>query len=169
MNRKKILKHTGSTHPALKKILLALLFISAIGGYAGNAYLLSRSGPDIQSVVTKTLQSAAPNQTASEDPSLLDSLLPKRMRRPVGETFTDVRDLFRTAGDEKGETISFTFQGTLAGTDGAIAMINGKQVAVGADFQGVHVTSISNRVLILEYRGQTKKLVVGETVSVQLD
>lgn len=166
-NNKKKSKPAGATHPALKKILLTLLFISVIGGYAGNAFLFSHAGETIQSTVTATLQSTI-EENSSIESSLLDSFLPSRGQTD-NTSFQGVKDLFRTASKEKVEMISFTFQGTLAGSDGAIAMINGKQVAVGADFQGVNVTAISNRVLILEYKGETKKLVVGETVSVQLD
>lgn len=167
--KKQNVKSRTATHPVLKKILIALLVIFSMGGYAGTAFLIFRSGATVQSVVTQGTLYSTPQQQNTKDPSLLDSLLPGRWGRPAETPFEGVRDLFRSAGEEKGERISFTFQGTLAGTDSAIAMINDKPVAVGSDVQGVHVASISNRVLILEYKGQTRKLVVGETVSLQLD
>jgi hypothetical protein len=160
-------KTAGATPPGRKKLLLGLLFVCVLAGYAGSAYLTFHSHSDIQSAVTQKLEQL-PARDNSGDPSLLDSILPNRQNRTTTGAFDEIRDLFRTVTGKE-DFVPFTFQGTLAGKNGAIAMINNKPVAVGTEFQGVEVIAISNQVLILEYKGKTKKLGVGETVSVLLD
>lgn len=151
-----------------KNILLGLLFISAITGYVGNAYLVFYARPSSQPSVTQ--KQGQLSEKPGEDPSLLEVILPNRKSRPAIGSFTEVRDLFRTAGEKEQVFVSFTFQGTLAGEQGtAIAIINDKPVAAGTEIQGVKVVAINDRVLVLEYKGETKKLGVGETVSVLME
>ena len=158
------------TPSVLKKILIGLLIICAIAGYAGSTYIARHFRSDIQPTVTQTLQ-----QLPTQNPKasrLLESFLPNRQdlqNRQEVMSLEGVRDLFKTI-DEKDQTfMPLTFQGTLAGKSGAIAIINDQPLSAGTDIRGVIVQAISNQFLILEYKGETKELKIGETVSVLMN
>ena len=157
-------KISRTTPPKLKKLLVGLLFISALAGYASAAYLMLRARSAIQSTIAETPKEHQ-SQTAAAT-SLLESMIPGRFERPKVGNFTGVRDLFRNPVEKEQVFMPLTFQGTLAGEEGAIAIVNDEPLALGTEIQGVKVIAISDRVLILEYKGETKKLGVGETVSV---
>ncbi|MBI9021314.1 MAG: hypothetical protein JEZ10_08695 [Verrucomicrobia bacterium] len=57
----------------------------------------------------------------------------------------------------------FSFQGTLIGEKGAVAMINDEMAAAGAEIDGVRIVEIDGENLIVEHRGKPYALTVGES------
>lgn len=56
----------------------------------------------------------------------------------------------------------FSFQGTLIGERGAVAMINDEMAAAGAEIDGVRILKIDGETLVVGYREKSYTLVVGE-------
>ena len=166
MNPNKAKNKIGrTTPPALRQLLVGLLLVSAFTGYASAAYLVLQSRASIGSTITETLEQH-PDEVATAT-SLLNSVIPERFEIPTDPNFTGVRDLFRDSSLENQEFLPLTFQGTLAGRNGgAIAIINDEPMATDTEIQGVKIVSITDQFVTLEYKGETKELRVGETVSV---
>jgi hypothetical protein len=158
-------KVSRTTSPVLRKILVGLLFISTVTGYASVAYFMFRA----RSVMEFTA-SENPEQLPAEPDSfnsLLKSMIPDQFETAPVRSLSEAADLFRH--QEAGPaTIQLTFQGALHGKNGAIAMINNEPAAVGSEIQGVKVIAIDNKILTLEYKGDTQDLSVGQTVSIEL-
>ncbi|HKL21273.1 MAG TPA: hypothetical protein VJ904_05670, partial [Tichowtungia sp.] len=63
---------------------------------------------------------------------------------------------------------TITFNGTMKGKNGTVALVNKKALSVGSELEGVRVVAISNNTLTIEYEGDTQELTIGQTVTVEL-
>lgn len=163
------IKRTVRTTPHWQRTtLLFLLFISAISGYAVNAYLFFHLGTDTQSQFKNKFSPSA-IQKSFTDFSLLNSTLPDQTNHPGGTQFERVLDLLKKSTDDVNkDVVSITFNGSMTYKNGTVAMINKEAMSVGSDIQGIKVIAITDQTLTLEYEGETQELIVGQTVSVEL-
>lgn len=127
-----------------KKALIALLILSVAAGCIVGAYLLYASS-GFGSSVKKGLDGFAV------------------------KNLSDLSSLLQEKVTQKAPDIVLTFQGTLLGEEGAIAIINDQMVAAGATIEGVRITSIDNRKLVIDYQGEVQTLTIGETISIHQD
>ncbi len=67
------------------------------------------------------------------------------------------------------KTAAITFKGNMIGEEGAIAIVNDKMAAVGAEFEGVRIVEIQAHSLTIEYQGEKIPLSVGQTFSYSVD
>lgn len=82
---------------------------------------------------------------------------------------SDLSSLIQEKITNREPDIVLSFQGTLMGEQGAIAIINDQMVAVGATIEDVLITGIDNRRLTIDYHGEIQTLTIGETVSIRRD
>lgn len=164
MNTKTKIKKPVSTTPRrLRTTLLSLLVIFAVSGYAVNTYFFLRFGTEFQS-----RKNDPSTQQTSPHFSLPESLLPGRTNQPDGSRLDQVRNLIQQTADRNREGITITFNGTMKGKNGTIAMVNRKAQSVGSDIEGVKVIDVSDKTLTIEYQGETQELNIGQTVTVEL-
>lgn len=128
-----------------KKLLIALLILSIVAGSAGGVYFLYRSSSVFGFSMKKSLEEF-----------------------PI-KNLSDLSTLLQNKIATREPDIVLSFQGTLLGEQGAIAVINDQMVAAGAEFEGVRIVEINNRKLVINYRGETQTLSIGETVSISQD
>jgi len=155
-----------TTHDGLKKALISLLILSAVAGHASTLYfsIWGKSG-------SETLASDGGKRSLLQSlktPKEIGAIVTENIEKFKAGRVSGVRDLFRQPTEPEGTLHSFTFQGTLSSQKGAIAMINDQPVAVDAEIDGIRIVTISDSNVILEYQGSTKKVRVGETVSVYI-
>lgn len=124
-----------------RKTLIALLILSLIFGCIVGVYFLSLSSSGFGASIKKSL-----NEFPVKNLSNLSDILQKKIAN-------------------KEPDIVLTFQGTLMGEQGAIAIINDQMVAVGADIHGIRIVEINNRRLVIDHLGETQTLTLGETVT----
>lgn len=127
-----------------KKTRIALLIISGVIGCAVGAYFLYFSS------------------------DMGNSMKKSRHEFPV-KKISDLTTLLQDKITNRKPDIVLTFQGTLMGEQGAIAIINDQMVAAGATIEDVLITGIDNRKLTIDYHGEIQTLTIGETVSIRRD
>jgi hypothetical protein len=168
MNSNSANKKSGQMTPGgLKKTLIAMLILSAIAGHASTICFSLRTTSGAEILIPH--QVTRPLLDTLKAPENLKALVTENIEQFQGKHISGVKDLFRGIAEPKGTLHSFTFQGTLTGTQGAVAIINDRPVAVDAEIDGIRIAAISDRMVILEYQQNTKEVLVGETVSVYID
>src|SRR6056297_1059410 len=128
MDTKTKLRKPASPAPrGLRTMLVCLLILSAVSGYAVNAYLFFRAGADLQSGLNIPFADLS-GQKFSGDFSRPDTTPSDRPPRTDGNRLERVQTLLqKTAGMNSG-AISLTFNGSMTGKNGTLAMINKKAV-----------------------------------------
>lgn len=127
-----------------KKLLIALLIISVVLGCAIGVYFLYFS-------------------------SGMGNSMKKSLNEFPVKKLSDLSSLIQEKITNREPDIVLSFQGTLMGEQGAIAIINDQMVAVGATIEDVLITGIDNRRLTIDYHGEIQTLTIGETVSIRRD
>jgi hypothetical protein len=136
---------TPRTNPVLKKVLIAFLILCAIGGIA------------FQIVGFASIRGSFLSGKFLSTNSMFEAL-------PISKSsFDALPEFFETGRHSLTPSARYTFQGTLTGETGSIALINGEMAAVGAAIDGVTIVSISNKTLIIERKGQPVMLTIGES------
>lgn len=158
-------KVSRTTSPVLRKILVGLLFVSTVSGYASVVYLMFRARSVMEFTASESPEPPAAQPSAFN--SLLQSMIPEQLENAPVRSLSEAADLFRNQ-EEGPASVELTFQGVLHGKNGAIAMINNEPAAVGSEIHGVKVAAINNKILTLEYKGDTQDLIVGQSVSIEL-
>jgi len=137
-------KTKTKTASGQKKTLIALLIISVILGCAVGAYFLYFS-------------------------SGMGNSMKKSLNEFPVKKLSDLTTLLQDKITTREPDIVLTFQGTLMGEQGAIAIINDQMVAAGATTEVVLISEIENRKLTIDYHGEIQTLTIGETVSIRRD
>lgn len=134
----------GLTPSWLKKTLIALLLLSALAGYAGLFFF----------------PMAALSALASHIGS--DS-----SEQPLNEfRFEQISSLLDDTARKIDPGITVCFDGVLRGETGTVAIINNEMVVPGSKTEeGIKVIDIQDRLITLEYRGQTRRITIGETAA----
>lgn len=155
------------TAPELKEFLIEFLVISVIAGYLVTSYLAFFFRHRIQDSVSQTAQQLSINFPQVE--SFVENISPDHMPRMRTGKLRKLYDLYIKVMEKDQKLISLTFQGTMTGTNGDSVIINDRPTVTGESIEGVRIVGITNQTLILEYKDETVRLSVGETVSVSLD
>jgi len=127
-----------------KKTLIALLIISGMLGCAIGTYFLYFS-------------------------SGMGNSMKKNLNEFPVKKLSDLTILLQDKITTREPDIVLTFQGTLMGEQGAIAIINDQMAAAGATIEDVLISEIENRKLTIDYHGEIQTLTIGETVSIRRD
>lgn len=135
----------GTTPHGRKQFLIALLILTAVSGY-----FLSIA------VFVSGAYAAIPLNAPGE------TLTP--LTETLNEKTTTL--LKKTISEYSGTEMVFSFQGTLDGEQGMIAIINDKMVAQGASIDGVRVAEITEKTLTIEYDDKTNVIYFGESVTI---
>lgn len=160
-------KTSRSTPDGLKKMLIVLLILSAVAGHASTVYLTIIATSNADNPAATGIR--RPLLETLKAPEQFETVFTENIERFQIRQISGVKDLFREITEPEGTLHSFTFQGTLSGERGAIAIINDHPIAVNAEIDGVRVVAISDRMVVLEYQKNTKEVLVGETVSVYIN
>lgn len=132
------------TPPALKKALIAILILCSVGGFAFQAVGFIFLGRGLLSEGMLSADQLSESFAIPHAPfERFDFLDKAKLTLPKKSLYT--------------------FQGTLTGETGSIALINGEMAAAGALIDGVKILSISNRTLTIQRHQETLTLHVGDS------
>lgn len=145
-------ENSKTTPRPLKNILIVLLALATLAGYAINAYLFYCAATN---TLPKQLIDIDLEQLKQFNMEQFNVLKPER-----------ISNLLELSPSYSSKGLSLTFQGTMSGDKNAVAIINGKMVTVGSEIEGIRVLQINSRKITVEYLGQTQEIGIGETVTV---
>lgn len=77
-----------------------------------------------------------------------------------------VSSLLKKTMDLGAPTIELTFQGTLKGERGIVAIINDNLVTAGATFDGIRILDIQPHTLTIEHDRQVRHLIIGQNLTI---
>jgi hypothetical protein len=130
----------------LKTVLIALLILSSLGGYAKIIFFAATGGSAL--------------------PSIFDSK--EDGRQFSGMHFQRISSLLDQTIRQTSEPEMFiSFNGVLRGETGIVAIVNGEMVVPGAKTEdGIRIIDITGRKLTFLHNGRTHTLSIGETASI---
>ena len=134
-----------TTPPGLKRFLVALLILTAVSGYALNVVFIFGG-----------TYSAALEATPSEALAPITKNITEQTATLLEQAISDA---------PKQET-ELSFQGTMMGENGKIALVNNAMVARGATIhRNIKVLEITERSLTVECLGETNVIAFGESAT----